>query len=204
MKKLDDIDLRILTLLYQDADITNKELAAKIGIAPSTCLERVKRMKSSGVIKNAFIDINFNSIGGNIEAIAAIKLQPYSEKIVNQLRDDLLKLPEIISLYHMGGSYDYFIHMSVKDSEHLRQFVEEYHGFVPSIFPKAIFRKAGALCSGKRISFWTPKDAYNAGVKAGQAAHLTASDNDARANKKSVRGKIKVKGNDETKKRNSS
>jgi len=123
MKKLDDIDLRILTLLYRDADITNKELAAKIGIAPSTCLERVKRMKSNGVIKNAFIDINFNSIGGNIEAIAAIKLQPYSEKIVNQLRDDLLKLPEIISLYHMGGSYDYFIHMSVKDSEHLRQFV---------------------------------------------------------------------------------
>lgn len=123
MKKLDDIDLRILTILYNDADITNKELAAQIGIAPSTCLERVKRMKQNGVIKNAFIDINFNSIGGNIEAIAAIKLQPYSEKIVNELRDDLLKLPEIISLYHMGGSYDYFIHMSVRDSEHLRQFV---------------------------------------------------------------------------------
>ncbi len=123
MKKLDDIDLRILTILYRNADITNKELAAQIGIAPSTCLERVKRMKQNGVIKNAFIDINFNSIGGNIEAIAAIKLQPYSERIVNQLRDDLLKLPEIISLYHMGGNFDYFIHMSVKDSEHLRQFV---------------------------------------------------------------------------------
>lgn len=123
MKKLDDIDLRILTHLYKDADITNKELAAKIGIAPSTCLERVKRMKNSGVVKNAFIDIDFKSIGGNIEAIAAIRLQPYSEEIVNKLRDDLLELPEIISLYHMGGSYDYYIHMSVKDSEHLRQFV---------------------------------------------------------------------------------
>ena len=109
--------------MYNDADINNKELAAKIGIAPSTCLERVKRLKSSGVIKNAFIDVNFKNIGGNIEAIAAIRLQPYSEEIVNQLRDDLLKLPEIVSLYHMGGSYDYFIHMSVKDSEHLRQFV---------------------------------------------------------------------------------
>lgn len=123
MKKLDDIDLRILTLLYKNADITNKELAGQIGIAPSTCLERVKRMKSNGVINHAFIDINFKSIGGNIEAIAAIKLQPYSELIVNQLRDDLVKLPEIISLYHMGGNFDYFIHMSVKDSEHLRQFV---------------------------------------------------------------------------------
>ena len=123
MKKLDDIDLRILTILYKDADITNKELAAQIGIAPSTCLERVKRMKSNDIIKNAFIDINFKNIGGNIEAIAAIKLQPYSEIIVNDLRDDLLLLPEIISLYHMGGSYDYFIHMSVRDSEHLRQFV---------------------------------------------------------------------------------
>lgn len=123
MKKLDDIDLNILTILYKDADITNKELAAQIGIAPSTCLERVKRMKVNGIIKGAFVDINFKSIGGNIEAIAAIRLQPYSEEIVNQLRNDLLLLPEIVSLYHMGGSYDYFIHMSVKDSEHLRQFV---------------------------------------------------------------------------------
>lgn len=123
MKKLDDIDLRILTMLYRDADITNKELAAQIGIAPSTCLERVKRMKSHGIIKGAFVDINFKNIGGNIEAIAAIRLQPYSEEIVNKLRDDLLQLPEIVSLYHMGGNYDYFIHMAVKDSEHLRQFV---------------------------------------------------------------------------------
>ena len=94
MKKLDNIDLQILTILYKDADITNKELAAQIGIAPSTCLERVKRMKSKGIIKGSHISINFKSIGGNIEAIAAIRLQPYSEEIVNQLRDDLLKLPE--------------------------------------------------------------------------------------------------------------
>jgi DNA-binding Lrp family transcriptional regulator len=120
MKKLDSIDLQVLTILYDDADITNKELAAKIGIAPSTCLERVKRLKNSGVIKGAFIDVNLQTIGGNIEAIAAIRLQPYSEEIVNGLRDDLLKHPD---LYHMGGSYDYYIHMSVKDSEHLRQFV---------------------------------------------------------------------------------
>ena len=123
MKKLDDIDLRILTLLYNDADINNKDLAAKIAIAPSTCLERVKRLKLSGIIKGSFIEVNLKSIGGNIEAIAAIRLQPYSEYIVNKLRDDLLKLPEIISLYHMGGNYDYYIHMSVRDSEHLRQFV---------------------------------------------------------------------------------
>jgi DNA-binding Lrp family transcriptional regulator len=123
MKKLDAIDSQILTILYKNADITNKELSAKIGVAPSTCLERVKRLKINGIIKNAFIDVNLKNMGGNIEAIAAIRLQPYSEDIVNQLRDDLLKLPEIISLYHMGGNFDYFIHMSVKDSEHLRQFV---------------------------------------------------------------------------------
>ena len=125
IKKLDDVDLRILTILYKNADITNKELAAQIGIAPSTCLERVKRLKQNGVIKNAFIDVNLKTIGGNIEAIAAIRLQPYNKEIVNKLRDDLLQLPEIISMYHMGGSYDYFIHMSVRDSEHLRNFVFE-------------------------------------------------------------------------------
>jgi len=125
MKKLDEVDLRILTILYQNADITNKELAAQIGIAPSTCLERVKRLKNGGVIKSAFIDVNLKTVGGNIEAIAAIRLQPYNKEVVNQLRDDLLQLPEILSMYHMGGSYDYFIHMSLRDSEHLRNFVFE-------------------------------------------------------------------------------
>lgn len=123
MKKLDDIDQQILTILYKNADINNKDLAEKVHIAPSTCLERVKRLKQSGLIKGVFIDVNLKSLGANIQAIAAIRLQPYSEQIVNQLRDDLLQLPEILSMYHMGGSYDYFIHMSVKDSEHLRQFV---------------------------------------------------------------------------------
>ncbi len=102
MKKLDNTDLHILTILYNDADINNKELAEKIGIAPSTCLERVKRLKQNRVIKGAFIDVNLNTIGGNIEAIAAIRLQPYSEEIVNQFRDDLLQFPEILNLYHMG------------------------------------------------------------------------------------------------------
>ena len=125
IKKLDDIDLRILTILYKNADITNKELAAQIGIAPSTCLERVKRLKQNGVVKNAFIDVNLKTIGGNIEAIAAIRLQPYNKEVVNKLRDDLLQLPEILSMYHMGGNYDYFIHMSVRNSEHLRNFVFE-------------------------------------------------------------------------------
>ena len=123
MKKLDSIELQVLTLLYNNADITNKDLAAQIGIAPSTCLERVKRLKQSGVIKGVLIDVNLKTIGGNIQAIAAIRLQPYSEEIVNQFRDDLLQFSEILNLYHMGGSYDYYIHMSVKDSEHLRQFV---------------------------------------------------------------------------------
>ena len=51
MKKLDDIDSQILTILYKNADITNKELSTKIGVAPSTCLERVKRLKINGIIK---------------------------------------------------------------------------------------------------------------------------------------------------------
>ena len=125
MKKLDDIDLQILTLLFKDADITNKDLASQIGVAPSTCLERVKRLKTAGVIKGSFIDVNFNTIGGNIQAMAAIQLQPYSEEIVNNLRDELLPLPEIVSMFHMGGAFDFYIHMSVKDTEHLRRFVFE-------------------------------------------------------------------------------
>ena len=58
MKKLDNTDLSILAELYANSRITNKELSAKANIVPSTCLDRVKKMQSSGVIKGFGLHID--------------------------------------------------------------------------------------------------------------------------------------------------
>jgi len=123
MKKLDPTDLDILAELYADSRITNKDLATKVNIAPSTCLERVKRLQSSGVIKSFSLDIDYKTVGCNIEAMTAIRLGKHSSHIFNQFRQALLNCPEVVRMYHMGGENDFLLHIAVKNTEHLRDFI---------------------------------------------------------------------------------
>ncbi|MDQ7049531.1 MAG: Lrp/AsnC family transcriptional regulator [Enterobacterales bacterium] len=123
MKKLTPIDLDILAHLYRDPQISNKDLAAKVKIAASTCHERVKRLESSGVIKSATLEIDFKSIGGNIEAMTAVRLNKHSSCIIDDFKNDLVKCDEVIRIYHMGGENDFMLHTTVRDTQHLRDFV---------------------------------------------------------------------------------
>jgi len=123
MKKLDPTDLDILAELYLDSRITNKDLAKKVNIAPSTCLERVKRLQSSGIIKSFSLDIDYKTVGCNIEAMTAIRLGKHSSDIFNQFRQALLNCPEVVRMYHMGGENDFLLHIAVKNTEHLRDFI---------------------------------------------------------------------------------
>jgi len=123
MKKLDNIDLEILAELYADSRITNKDLSNKVEIAASTCLERVKRLQSSGVIKAFSLDIDYKSVGGNIEAMTSVRLSKHSSKTIQDFKRQLVKCPEVLRVFHMGGENDFLLHITVKDTEHLRDFV---------------------------------------------------------------------------------
>ncbi len=123
MKKLDSTDLNILAELYANSRITNKELAEKVEIAPSTCLERVKRLQSSGIIKAFNLEINYKAIGGNIEAMTSVRLGKHNRSVIEQFREELVMCPEVLRIFHMGGENDFLLHLTVKDTEHLRDFV---------------------------------------------------------------------------------
>lgn len=123
MKTLDKIDTDILNVLYSNADITNKDLADKINIATSTCQERVKRLKKHGVIKGYQCEVNLAEFSGHIEAMAAVKMVRHTEELADQLRDDLLRLPEVIQIFHMGGKNDFNVHLAVYDTAHLRALI---------------------------------------------------------------------------------
>jgi len=123
MKLLDKIDSDILSILYRNADITNKELAEKINIATSTCQERVKRLKKQGVIKGYQCELDLAEFSGHIEAMAAVKMVKHKEDLADQLRDDLLQLPEVMQIFHMGGENDFNVHVAVYNTAHLRNLI---------------------------------------------------------------------------------
>ena len=123
MKKIDKIDLQILKLLYQDSRLSNKALAKKLDIAPSTSLERVKRLHKESILKKYNADVDFKSLGINLQAMAAVSLDSHTPEIINSFRDDTLKLREVISLFHMGGENDFMVHIAVSDVAHLRELI---------------------------------------------------------------------------------
>ncbi|MDF2180280.1 Lrp/AsnC family transcriptional regulator [Aliiglaciecola sp. CAU 1673] len=123
MKPLDELDIKILNILYSNATIHNKALAEQVGVAPSTTLERVKKMQASNVLKTAFYELDASALGSHLEAMCAVKLNKHKEETMNTFRDEMLEIPEVINLFHMGGENDFYIHVLVSDTNHLRKFV---------------------------------------------------------------------------------
>jgi len=117
---LDRTDRAILGLLLEDARSTNKELAARAGIAQSTCSERVRRLERTGVLKGFHAEVDLPSLGVGLQALIAVQLQRHERTQVDRFRAYAESLPEVVAFYHMAGSDDFLVHVVVRDSDHLR------------------------------------------------------------------------------------
>lgn len=122
-RSLDQTDIAILAALHKDARMNNKDIAVLVGLAPSSCLERIKKLQSEQVIKGAQLNVDFQALGGNIQVMISIRLSDHSQPTVDKFQAQLTSLPEVIVLYHMGGENDFLLHASLRDTEHLRDFV---------------------------------------------------------------------------------
>lgn len=119
---LDRTDFALLRLLRKNARLPNKDLAARVGIAPSTALERVRRLREAGVLQGFHAEVAPAAIGIGLQAMVAVRLARHSRPQVEAFHAHLLALPEVLSLYHVAGADDFLVHVGVRDSDHLRDF----------------------------------------------------------------------------------
>ena len=119
---LDRIDFDLLRLLRKNARMANKELAARVGVAQSTALERIRRLREARVIQGYHADIQPKALGITLQAIVAIRLAQHSRALVDGFREHLLRLPEVVAFYHLAGADDFQVHVAVEDADHLRDF----------------------------------------------------------------------------------
>ncbi|GAB5381485.1 MAG: Lrp/AsnC family transcriptional regulator [Aliiglaciecola sp.] len=120
---LDTTDLKILAELFETPEMSNKDIALKVGLAPSSCLERIKRLQTEKVMLGQRLLVDVNALGGHIQAMISVRLSDHNRATVDQFQADLLPLPEVMSIFHMGGDNDFLVHVTVTDSMHLRDFV---------------------------------------------------------------------------------
>jgi len=118
---LDPTDIQLLRWLRKNARMSNKELAAKVGLAPSSCLERVRRLRLARVLTGYHADVDPDALGIGLQAMVAVCLARHARQAVESFQKHLESLSEVVTIFHVAGANDYLVHVAVRDTGHLRE-----------------------------------------------------------------------------------
>jgi len=117
---LDRIDVGILRLLQNNARLSVKQIAAEVGLAPSTTHERIRRLRDSGVLLGTHAEVDPRALGVGLEALFMIELTKHKRGAVDAFMEDLVGVPEVRSAWLVSGRYDMVVHVVVRDTMHLK------------------------------------------------------------------------------------
>jgi DNA-binding Lrp family transcriptional regulator len=117
---LDRTDVGILRVLQNNARLSVKEIAAEVGLAPSSTHERIRRMRDSGVLRGAHVEVDPKALGIGLEALFMIELAKHKRSTVDKFMDDIVNVPEVRSAFLVTGRYDLIVHVVVRDTQHLK------------------------------------------------------------------------------------
>ncbi len=126
MSELDAIDAAIVRELEEDARIANNVLAARVGIAPSTCHGRVRALFERGVIHGVHAEIDQTRVGRPLQAMISVRLRPHARGQLEAFAQAMAKLPEVLNVFFLAGADDFLIHVATAGSEELRVFVVDH------------------------------------------------------------------------------
>jgi len=123
--KLDHIDHKILKHLQQNARITNADLADKVGLSPTPCLRRLRRLETDGIIKGYHTEINREALGVNVTVIILVKLEREDDKTLREFEKEIKKRAEVMECYLVTGKFDYFLRVVVPTLAAYESFLSE-------------------------------------------------------------------------------
>ncbi len=163
MRELDRIDCELIDLLQNNARLSNKELAARVGLAASSCLERVRRLHAEGTIRAIVAKIDPKALGIGLQAMISVRLKQHAQPQVEAFRHHVLHIPEITAIYHLTGARDFLLHVAVVDADHLRELTMNTFTTLPEVasietsllfeaIHKPVLPNFRAAASGTRLS----------------------------------------------------
>jgi Lrp/AsnC family leucine-responsive transcriptional regulator len=109
MPELDRTDLKILDILQRQGRISMTDLAEQIGLSTSPCSERVRRMEREGVISGYYARVDPRAVGKTLLVFVEIKLSSKSGDVFDQVKKELLHVPEVMECHLVSGGFDYLV-----------------------------------------------------------------------------------------------
>jgi len=122
--KLDRIDINILAELQRSGRITNAELADKVGLSPSPCLARVKRLESAGYISGYSAIINLSKIGGSQIVFTSVTLGDHRHTDFVRFEQRIAQFKELVECHLVSGGFDYLLKFVVRGIAEYQEMME--------------------------------------------------------------------------------
>lgn len=120
---MDELDSAIIQHLQADARQTNRDLARTLGIAPSTCLERVRALRERGVITGYHAEISLPALNRGVQALLHVQVRPLSRSVIDSFKTYAMSLPEVLSVFVVAGGDDFLVHVAVPSVDALHAFL---------------------------------------------------------------------------------
>lgn len=131
--KLDEVDLKILRLLQEDARMTIKEIAGQLNLSTTPIFARIKKLENEGIIDRYIAVLNPEKLGKKLNAFANISIKEHSKQAVKDFVENVVSFPEVMECHYVTGNADFIIKVLVDDIEQYNAFVLDKLADVPNI-----------------------------------------------------------------------
>ncbi len=121
--ELDAIDRRIVAQLQANARLSNIELAEKVGLSPSPCLRRVKRLEREGYIDGYRASLRRARVGLGFSVFLGVKISVHANEEAQRFEQAVVEMPEVVACHLVSGEADYFLEVVVPDLEDYQRFL---------------------------------------------------------------------------------
>ncbi|GBR15239.1 MULTISPECIES: Lrp/AsnC family transcriptional regulator [Asaia] len=112
---MDQIDKAILRTLQNDASLSQRELADKVGLSQNACWRRLNQLRAEGVIQGETIRLSQEAIGLGVTVFVMVRTRYHSREWLGQFREAILSIPHIVDFHRLAGDYDYMLKIVAKD-----------------------------------------------------------------------------------------
>ncbi len=130
---IDDTDRRILSALQRNGRLQNQELAKLVGLSPSPCLRRVRRLEREGFIERYGAVLNRTRLGFGITAFLSIEIERNRKAETELLREQIRKLPQVVACHIITGDADFLLEIVAADLAAFSEFVLAVVNKLPAI-----------------------------------------------------------------------
>jgi len=130
---MDSIDKQILEILQENSKTSNAKLAEQVGMAPSTTLERVRKLEEKGYIQRYTAVLDQEKLGYNMLVSILVTLAAHQKEALHKFVDYVVKLPEVLECYTVTGRFDYMLKVIVRDKNDLERIIREEIMQIPDV-----------------------------------------------------------------------